>query len=56
MKLTTIITKLKEPSTVAGLVALLGVAGISVPVEVVQYASMLVVAAAGLFEVVRKEG
>lgn len=50
-----IVTKLREPSTVSGLLMLLGLLGLSIPEGVVQAAASFIAAAAGLYEVVRHE-
>jgi hypothetical protein len=50
-----VIAKLREPSTISGIAALLGVVGIAVPVEVVQYAGMIIIGAASIWDIYREE-
>ena len=48
-------TRLKEPSTYAGILSLLGLFGLNIPTELGLSVGQLVVSFVGLFEIIRRE-
>ena len=51
----TILARLKEKSTYAGLLALLGAFGLAVDPELYGHASTILISLVGLYEIVRRE-